>query len=112
MPTDVQLLAQEMFAAALPILNPGRQAPISLANAEFTKLAFAIASSLEEMERGQINRQQGITMLEMQRNASAGILLAVLQGLLPNTVQMAIDAAYGAARATVRTSAIVGPWPP
>jgi hypothetical protein len=111
MQSDV--LAQQMVSAALPILKVKAPNVEPFATVEFTKLAQTIVVTAEQVEAGQINQQVGVHLLETQKTAARTALLGLAAlSLLP--VEQAIDAAFGAARAstTGQYPGIVGPWPP
>jgi hypothetical protein len=112
MAIDVNGLAQQMLSTALPILKPDAPNVEPFAGVEFTKLAHTIAGTAQQIAAGQISEQEGVILLEMQKSTARAALLG-LKGLSLLTVENAINAAFGAARAsTAGTMAIVGPWPP
>lgn len=89
---DVGTLAQQMLAAALPILKKGATDAESFAKTEFTKIAQTIVSITEQLATGQINADQAKLLLQMQTNASRAVLLT-LEGLALLAVEQAIQAA-------------------
>ena len=103
MAIDVQTLAQQMFQAAVPILQQGAQDAESFAKTEFTKIAQTIASVGEQVAAGQINQDQAKLLLNMQTSASRNVLLT-LQGLALLMVESAINAALGVVKGTVNTA--------
>ncbi|MBV8209792.1 MAG: hypothetical protein JO133_06985 [Burkholderiaceae bacterium] len=103
MAIDVQNVAQQMFQAAVPILQQGAQDAESFAKTEFTKIAQTIASVGEQVAAGQINQDQAKLLLNMQTSASRNVLLT-LQGLALLMVESAINAALGVVKGTVNAA--------
>jgi len=103
MALNVESLASQMLAAALPILKKDAADAESFAKTEFTKIAQTIASIAEQLAAGQINSQQAELLLDMQRSASRNVLLT-LQGLALLAVEAAINAALGAIKTAVNTA--------
>jgi hypothetical protein len=100
---DVQSLATQMLAVAVPMLKKDAQDAESFAKAEFTKIAQTIASIGEQLAANQINQQQAVLLLNMQKLASQNVLLT-LQGLALLAVEAAINAALGAIKSAVNTA--------
>ena len=106
---DVQSLATQMLAAALPILKQGSADIETYAKGEFTQIAQRIVSIGELLAEGTAGQPGGINdvqaglLLNMQKNASSSTLLTV-QGLGMLTVENAINAALGAVKAAVNTA--------
>jgi endonuclease III len=92
-----------MLSAALPILKKGADDAESFAKLEFTKLAQTIASVGEQVAAGQINQQQALLLLDMQKSASRNVLLA-LEGLGLVTVESAINTALSLVKTAVNTA--------
>ena len=103
MALDVEALADNMLAAALPVLKKGAQDAESFAKTEFAKVAKTIVSIGEQVVAGQINQQQAGLLLEMQTNASRSVLLC-LEGLALLTVEEAINAALAVVKTAVNTA--------
>jgi hypothetical protein len=89
---DAGALAEQMLAAALPILIKNAQDAEAFAETEFTKIAQTIVSIGELVAAGQINQQQAGLLLDMQKSASRTVLLT-LKGLALLAVEEAINAA-------------------
>jgi hypothetical protein len=100
MALDVQKLATQMLAAALPILKKDAQDAESFAKTEFTKIAQTIVSIGEQVAAGQISKEQAGLLLEMQTSASRSVLLC-LQGLALLAVEAAINAALDVVKGAV-----------
>ncbi len=100
MALDIQTLATQMLAAALPILKKDAQNAESFAKTEFTKIAQTIVSIGEQVAVGQINQEQAGLLLEMQTSASRNVLLT-LQGLGLLAVEAAINAALDVVKGAV-----------
>jgi hypothetical protein len=103
MALDVGSLATQMLAAALPILQKDAQSAKSFATTEFTKIAQTIVSIGGQLAAGEINQQQAVLYLNMQKNASQTVLLS-LQGLGLLAVEAAINAALGVIKTAVNTA--------
>jgi hypothetical protein len=89
---DAGALAEQMLAAALPILIKNAQDAEAFAETEFTKIAQTIVSIGELVAAGQIDQQQAGLLLDMQKSASRTVLLT-LKGLALLAVEEAINAA-------------------
>jgi hypothetical protein len=100
---DVQALATQMLAVALPLLKKDAEDAESFAKVEFTKIAQTIASIGEQVAAKQINQQQAALLLNMQKLASQNVLLA-LEGLGLLAVEAAINAALGVIKTAVNTA--------
>ena len=100
---DVAALADQMLAAALPILKKGAEDVESFAKTEFTKIAQTIVSIGEQVATGQINHQQANLLLEMQTSASRNVLLC-LEGLSLLAVEEAINAALAVVKTAVNAA--------
>jgi hypothetical protein len=100
MPLDIETLASEMLAAALPILGKGAKDAESFAKTEFTKLAQTIAGIGEQLAAGQINQPQASLLLDMQKLAARNVLLT-LEGLALLTVEAALNAALNVIKTAV-----------
>ena len=103
MALDVGTLANNMLAAALPILKKGAQDAESFAKTEFAKIAQTIVSIGEQVAAGQINQQQAGLLLDMQTSASRNVLLC-LEGLALLAVEEAINAALAVVKTAVNTA--------
>jgi hypothetical protein len=103
MDLDAGTLAEQMLAAALPILKKGAQDAESFAKTEFTKIAQTIVSIGEQVAAGQVNQQQASLLLDMQTSASRNVLLT-LQGLALLAVEEAINAALDVVKTAVNTA--------
>jgi hypothetical protein len=103
MALDVQSLATEMLGVAVPLLKKDAQDAESFAKVEFTKIAQTIASIGEQLAAAQINQQQAVLLLNMQKLASQNVLLT-LQGLSLLAVEAAINAALGVVKTAVNTA--------
>jgi hypothetical protein len=103
MAIDVQSLATQMLTVAIPLLKADAQNAESFAKVEFTKIAQTIASIGEQLAANQINQQQAILLLNMQKLASQNVLLT-LQGLALLAVEAAINAALGVVKTAVNTA--------
>lgn len=100
---DVGTLANNMLAAALPMLKKGAQDAESFAKTEFAKIAQTIVSIGEQVAAGQINQQQAGLLLDMQTSASRNVLLC-LEGLALLAVEEAINAALAVVKTAVNTA--------
>jgi hypothetical protein len=100
---DVATLASQMLAAALPVLTKGADDVQSFAKTEFTKIAQTIVSIGEQTAAGIIDQQQASLLLDMQKNASRSVMLA-LEGLALLTVENAINTALGVVKTAVNTA--------
>ncbi len=103
MSLDVGTLAQQMLAAALPVLKKDAADAEAFAKTEFTKIAQTIVSLGEQVAAGQINQQQAGLLLDMQTSASRSVLLT-LKGLALLAVEQAINAALDVVKAAVNTA--------
>jgi hypothetical protein len=103
MKLDVEALASQMLAAALPILQKDAQDAAEFAKTEFTKIAQTIVSIGEQLVAGQINQQQAGLLLDMQTSASRNVLLT-LKGLALLAVEAAINAALNVIKTVVNTA--------
>jgi hypothetical protein len=103
MALDVQTLASQMLSVALPLLKKDAQDAESFAKVEFTKIAQTIAAIGEQLLANQINQQQAVLLLNMQKLASQNVLLT-LQGLSLLAVEAAINAALGLIKTAVNTA--------
>lgn len=103
MSLDVEALASQMLAAALPILKQGAENAGTFAKTEFTKIAQTIVSVGEQFAAHEINEQEAGLLLDMQKKASQNVLLA-LQGLGLLAVEGAINAALGVVKTAVNTA--------
>jgi hypothetical protein len=103
MALDVQSLATQMLAVAVPLLKKDAQDAESFAKVEFAKIAHTIASIGEQLAAGQINQQQAVLLLNMQKLSSQNVLLT-LQGLSLLAVEAAINAALGVVKTAVNTA--------
>lgn len=103
MPLDAGALASQMLGAALPILKKNSEDAQSFARIEFTKIAQTIASIQEMLAAGQINQQQAILLLEMQKSASRSVLLTV-RGLALLAAEEAINAALNVIKGVVNAA--------
>ncbi len=95
MALDVDSLATPMLNAALPLLKQDASDAESFAKTEFTKLAQTLVSIEAQLAAGQITQDQASLLLDMQKNASRAVLLA-LKGMALVAAQNAINAALGA----------------
>jgi len=100
---DVEDVAKQMLAAALPILKKDAADAEAFAKMEFTKIAQTIASIGEALAAGQIDQQQASLLLDMQTLASRNVLLA-LRGLGLLAAEAAINAALAAVKTAVNTA--------
>lgn len=100
---NVQDLASQMLAAALPILKGGAEEAASFAEMEFAKVAQTIVSIEAQLALGHINEQQAELLLDMQTHASRAVLLT-LEGLALLTVESAINAALEVVKTAVNTA--------
>jgi len=103
MSLNVAHLAEQMVAAALPILVQHSSDVQSFAKTEFAKIAQTLAGIEEQTADGQINQAQAAILLDMQKGASRNVLLA-LKGLDMLTVEEAINAALGVVKTVVDTA--------
>jgi hypothetical protein len=103
MALDIRSLASSMLQTALPILKKSAADVESFAKTEFTKIAQTIVSIQELTAAGSIDQQQAALLLDMQKNASRSVLLA-LEGLALLAVENAINAALGVAKTAVNTA--------
>ncbi len=103
MALDVDALASQMLAAALPILKKDASDAEAFAKMEFTKIAHTIVSVGEALAAGQINEQQAALLLDMQKSASRSVLLT-LQGLALLAVEAAINAALSVVKTAVNAA--------
>jgi hypothetical protein len=114
MSIDIAPIAQQMLTAALPVVSTGAQHAEPIARVEFTKLAHTIATTGELMAAGQMSREEGTILVEMQKHASRSVLLT-LQGVSLLAAEQAITTAIGTTRpafAAALAGGVVGPWPP
>jgi hypothetical protein len=103
MAIDVQTLAQQMLAAALPILSKSATDARTFAEVEFTKIALTIRSVGEQVAAGQLSAEQARLLLDMQTQASKNVLLT-LEGLALLGAEAAMNAALGAVKTAVNTA--------
>jgi hypothetical protein len=103
MSLDVQGLITQMLAVAVPLLKKDAVDAESFAKIEFTKIAQTIVAIGELVATKQINQQQSVLLLNMQKLASQNVLLT-LQGLGLLAVEAAINAALGVVKTAVNTA--------
>jgi len=100
---DVDGLAGQMLAAALPMLSKSAMDARAFAEVEFTKIALTIRSIGEQVASGQLTEQQATLLLDMQTHASKNVLLT-LEGLALLGAEAAMNAALGAVKTAVNTA--------
>jgi hypothetical protein len=93
-------LAKDMLAAALTVLRDKAPEARDFAKVEFRKIADTIVSIERLHGEGRITKQQAGLLLDMQKNASRSVLLA-LEGLGLLAAEAAINAALGVVRSAV-----------
>jgi hypothetical protein len=103
MSLDAGALASQMLGVALPILKKDAQNAESFAKLEFAKIAQTIVSIGEQLAVAEITQPEAVLYLDMQKNASQTVLLA-LQGLGLLAVESAINAALGVIKTAVNTA--------
>jgi len=103
MALDVQGLVTQMLAVAVPLLKKDAEDAESFAKIEFTKIAQTIVSIGDLFATKQINQQQSVLLLNMQKLASQNVLLT-LQGLGLLAVEAAVNAALGVIKTAVNTA--------
>lgn len=103
MALDVGSLASQMLAAALPMLKQDAANAESFAKGEFQKIAQTIVSIEEQQASGEVDQAEASLFLDMQKNASKSVLLA-LKGMALLAVENAINAALGAIKAVVNST--------
>lgn len=103
MPLDVSTLSTQMLGAALPFLKKGAADAEAFARDEFTKIAQQIVAIGESVAAGQLDEPRAKLLLDMQKNASQSVLLAI-QGLTLVAVEQAINAALNVVRTAVNTA--------
>jgi hypothetical protein len=97
---DLQDAAEKMAGAASVVLRAQWPTIRSYADTEFRKLAQTLELILKEQATGQISNQEAAILLDMQKQATRGVLTAV-QGLGAVAAEEAIDAALGAVKGVV-----------
>jgi hypothetical protein len=100
---DVEKIAQDMLAAALPQLVSGGNSVKDYAAQEFKKIASQIESIAEQRVKGTLTDEGARALLEMQVNSTKGLLL-VLEGLSLLVVEKAINAALDVVKDVVNTA--------
>jgi hypothetical protein len=103
MSLDIGLIASQMLGAALPILEKGASDIESFAKAEFLKIAQTLADLTEQSAAGQIDEQQALLLLDIQKNACRNVFLAS-EGIGLLTAEAAINAALGVVKTIVNTA--------
>ncbi|HVP50018.1 MAG TPA: hypothetical protein VMT56_02225 [Candidatus Bathyarchaeia archaeon] len=103
MSIDTGALAQQMLAAALPVLKTHAIDAESFASVEFKKIADTVASIEVMLHAGQINDQQAQLLFDMQKSASRSVLLTV-KGLSLLAAEEAINAALAVVRTVVNAA--------
>jgi hypothetical protein len=103
MALDVQTLATQMLAVALPLLKKDAEDAESFAKVEFTKIAHTVIAIGEQLANGEINQQQAVLLMNMQKLASQNVLLT-WKGLSLLAVEAAINAALGVVKTAVNSA--------
>jgi hypothetical protein len=103
MALNVDDLATDMVAAALPILRAGAEDAAAFAQMEFAKIAQTIVSIETNLALGNVTPEQAGLLLQMQSHASRAVLLT-LQGLALLTVEAAINAALNVVKTAVNSA--------
>ena len=103
MALDLRALWNEMIAAAAKTLGVKWNDARAYAEPEMKKIATTIASIEASLLAGDINQQQATLLLDMQKNASRSVLLAVeVIGLV--TAEKVINDALALVRDTVNSA--------
>ncbi len=103
MALDVDTLASQMLNAALPGLKKHAADAQSFAKMEFTKLAQTLVSIEAQLAAGEITQDQADLLLEMQKNASRGVLLA-LKGMALLAAEEALNSALAVVAGVVNAA--------
>jgi hypothetical protein len=103
MALDVGSLTQQMLNAALPMLKKDASDAESFAKTEFTKIAQTLVSIEGQLAAGEITQPQADLLLDMQKNASRAVLLA-LKGMSLLAAEQAINAALGVIASVVNAA--------
>src|SRR5262249_1486795 len=103
MALDIEQLAKDMLAAALPLLGKAGQDAASFAKVEFSKIAQSIVAIGEDLAAKRINQEQAELLLDMQKLASRNVLLTI-EGLGLLAVEAALNAALDVVKKAVNTA--------
>jgi hypothetical protein len=103
MELNVESLAQQMLAAALPVLKSHVEDAATFARTECTKMAQTLVDLHQQLASNQINQQQASLLLDMQKGAFRNVMLTV-KGLDLLAVEAAINAALGVIATVVNTA--------
>jgi hypothetical protein len=103
MTIDVAQLGEAMAKAALDVLKGKAPQVVAFAKPEFAKLGLTIASIERELLAGEITVEQARLLLDMQKNASRTVMLAV-EGIGLLAAEAAINAALAVARPIVNAA--------
>ena len=103
MALDIEKIAKDMLAAALPLLGKAGQDADAFAKVEFTKIAHTIVAIGEDLAARRIDQQQAELLLDMQKLASRNVLLTI-EGLGLLAVEAALNAALDVIKKAVNTA--------
>ncbi len=103
MAIDVGDVAAKIVTAMQGVFKTNWPVISSYATGEAQKLAHTFVQIAELRASNQISEAEGSVLLEMQKNATRGVLLAV-QGMGLLTVEEAINAALAAVKDIVNTA--------
>jgi hypothetical protein len=97
---DVEQIAQDMLAAARPILKDKAPEISEIAESEFKKIAQTLETIASSLLVNKINEAQARILIDMQKSATRAVLL-MAAGLSLLVVEASINAALGVVRAAV-----------
>jgi hypothetical protein len=103
MPLNVDELATSIFGAMKGVFDEKWPEIRDYAEGESKKLAQTLVQITTLRLSGQISAGEGAILLEMQKNATRAVLLA-LQGMGLILVEMAVNAALNAVKEIVNTA--------
>jgi hypothetical protein len=107
MKIDIENLLKEMLAAASVVLKKHWPKAKDYAENEFRKLLLEAKHIAQLKDDGKITEQEAIYLMDLQRNASRAVLLAI-EGLGILAVEAAINAALNVVRDSVNSA--IGGW--
>jgi hypothetical protein len=103
MALDIEQLAKDMLAAALPLLGKAGKDAASFATIEFKKIAQTIVAIGEDLTAKRIDGQQAELLLDMQKLATRNVLLTI-EGLGLLAVEAALNAALDVIKKAVNAA--------
>jgi hypothetical protein len=104
MALDLERLAKDMFTAAFGVLRDRAPQIKALAESECKKIAQTLVTIEIELAKGEISREEGALLIEMQKSATRSVLL-MTQGVSLLIAEQALNSALDVVRATVNAAA-------